>query len=47
MNGINIILNGQIYHFDNADELIDILYRYADDITETSKDNTVFYDDEF
>lgn len=47
MTEINIILNGQIYHFDNADELIDILNQYADSVDETRKENQILYDDEF
>lgn len=44
--GINIILNGLAYHFDDLDKLIDIFDQYADRVGNTKKENAVLYDDE-
>lgn len=44
--GINIILNGHIYHFDEDEALDGLLDQKADSVTETDRDNAVLYDDE-
>lgn len=44
--GINIILNGHIYHFDEDVVLDEMLDQTADSVAETGRDNAVLYDDE-
>ena len=47
MNGINIIINGVIYHFDNPNNCSEILRIYADDTFDSKTlKTTCFYDDE-
>lgn len=44
--GINVVLNGHLYHFDDPAALDMLLEQTADSISETDKDNAVLYDDE-
>ena len=44
--GINVVLDGQLYHFDDEDELKDLLDSEADRVGSTGRENAVLYDDE-
>lgn len=44
--GVNVILNGQIYHFDDDTTLTEVLDQSADSVTSSRKLNDVLYDDE-
>lgn len=44
--GVNVILNGQMYHFDDDTTLTDVLDQSADSVTSSGKLNDVLYDDE-
>ena len=44
--GINVILNGQIYHFDDDEALTEALDWLADSARSSDKANAVLYDDE-
>ena len=44
--GINVVLDGQLYHFDDEDLLRYLLDREADRVGSTSRENAVLYDDE-
>ena len=47
MNGINIVINGIVYHFDDPDYCREILDTYADDTFESKHlKTTCLYDDE-
>ena len=44
--GVNVILNGQMYHFDDDTTLAEALDQSADSVTSSEKLNDVLYDDE-
>lgn len=44
--GVNIILNGHIYHFEEPAGLDMLLEQTANSVSETDKYNAVLYDDE-
>lgn len=44
--GVNVILNGQIYHFDDDATLAEVLDQSADSVASSEKLNDVLYDDE-
>lgn len=44
--GINVILNGQMYHFDDDTTLTEALDQSADSVTSSEELNNVLYDDE-
>ena len=45
-DGVNIIFNGHIYHFDNDVNLDGYLERCCESVEETDRENAVLYDDE-
>lgn len=45
--GINIIIDNQLYHFDEKEYCTDLLDRYADDVMEVSETNNVLTDEEW
>lgn len=44
--GVNVILNGQIYHFDDDTTLTEALDQSADSVMSSENLNGVLYDDE-